>query len=62
VFFPLLNFIYIVEAQMQTVGNKTVISGLRSAMVYACDRCGLLRSVVSAVEVCTVMGTAGIPR
>ena len=47
---------------MQTVGNKTVISGLRSAMVYACDRCGLLRSVVSAVEVCTVMGTAGIPR
>jgi len=28
-----LNFIYIVKAQMQTVGNKTVISGLRTAMV-----------------------------
>jgi len=32
----------ILKAQMQTVGNKTVISGLRW---YASDRCGLLITV-----------------
>ena len=41
--YQLFNFIWmIVKAQMQTVGDKTVISGLRW---YASDRYGLLITV-----------------
>jgi len=42
-FFPLLNFFWmIVKAQIQTVGKKTVISGLRW---YTSDRYGILITV-----------------